>query len=134
MRIVFDLKTEVSPQLFALAPVAEFGHRVVLDLYPLTPVDPLMALLAEDRGEPQGDTRPPAPSAPNRAQLNRAARVRTSGSRARARSSIAIDPGHGGEDPGAIGPRGTYEKNVTLAIAKKLKRDDRRRAATCARC
>src|SRR5438552_3879655 len=45
LRIVLDLKTETRPQLFALQPVAEFGHRIVLDLYPLIPIDPLMAFL-----------------------------------------------------------------------------------------
>src|SRR5262249_17818708 len=50
LRVVFDLKVEPRPQVFALSPVAEFGHRIVLDLYPLTPVDPLMALLEEKQG------------------------------------------------------------------------------------
>src|ERR1700681_5011137 len=45
VRVVLELKGEVNPQLFALQPVADFGHRVVLDLYPLTPPDPLMTLL-----------------------------------------------------------------------------------------
>src|SRR6266540_1390621 len=49
LRVVIDLRTEVRPELFAVAPVAEYGHRVVLDLYPLTPVDPLAALLDEIR-------------------------------------------------------------------------------------
>src|SRR5207248_3253136 len=58
VRIVLDLKAQVNPQLFALSPVAEYGHRVVLDLYPVTPSDPLMVLLEETeraeraRGEP----------------------------------------------------------------------------------
>jgi N-acetylmuramoyl-L-alanine amidase len=55
LRIVFDLKTETRPQLFALQPVAGFGHRIVLDLYPLTPADPLMALLDEKRTVPGSD-------------------------------------------------------------------------------
>src|ERR1700687_5105829 len=50
VRLVLELKTEVNPQLFALQPVADFGHRVVLDLYPLTPPDPLMALLDFEQG------------------------------------------------------------------------------------
>ncbi len=67
LRVVFDLKTETRPQLFALKPVAEFGHRVVLDLYPLTPVDPLMALLEEKRDAPPAERdvrrRPAGPDA-----------------------------------------------------------------------
>src|SRR5271170_7305418 len=51
VRVVLDLKVEVNAQLFALNPVGEYGHRVVLDLYPLTPADPLMALLQGDHGE-----------------------------------------------------------------------------------
>ena len=117
LRIVFDLKTETRTQLFALQPVAGFGYRVVLDLYPLTPVDPLMALLDERRGAPG-----PAPQAGAVGQdYVKNARPEAS-AQDRRRITIAVDPGHGGEDPGAIGRRGTFEKNVTLAIGKKLKR------------
>jgi N-acetylmuramoyl-L-alanine amidase len=114
MRLVLDLKGEVKPDIFALAPVAEYGHRLVLDLYPPVPLDPLMALLESER---QKDKRLDASPAEPPAAQPEAAPSR-GGAR---RITIAIDPGHGGEDPGAIGPRGTYEKNVTLAIAKKLK-------------
>src|SRR6266853_449408 len=55
VRIVLELKTEVDPQLFALQPVADYGHRVVLDLYPLTPTDPLMALLDFEKGSTRDD-------------------------------------------------------------------------------
>ena len=115
LRIVFDLKTETRPQLFALQPVAEFGHRVVLDLYPMVPFDPLMAFLEE---------RAAAESKPSAAPSERApvAKPAPRSATSRRRITIAIDPGHGGEDPGAIGRRGTYEKNITLAIGKKLKR------------
>src|SRR5947207_4491167 len=78
LRVVLDLKEEVNAQVFALKPVAEFGYRLVVDLYPLTPLDPLMALLESERrrevaralvGEPRppeskppaSDSRPPAP-------------------------------------------------------------------------
>jgi len=119
LRIVFDLKSQTRTQVFGLKPVAEFGHRVVLDLYPLIPLDPLMALLKE-RGEPADvEVRPPVPSQERvpsakpdvRGPVNRR-RVIT----------VALDPGHGGEDPGAIGRRGTHEKDVTLAIGRKLRR------------
>src|SRR6202165_624942 len=62
VRLVLELKTEVDPQLFALQPVGDYGHRVVLDLYPLTPPDPLMALLDFEKGgtgDIAGDVRPP---------------------------------------------------------------------------
>ncbi|MEO8565139.1 MAG: N-acetylmuramoyl-L-alanine amidase [Betaproteobacteria bacterium] len=123
VRIVLDLKDEVQPQLFALTPVGEYGHRLVLDLYPLTPPDPLMALL-------EGDTKTGRPSAPGaeadkprlRDSDKTAPRDRPKALPATRRPIIvALDPGHGGEDPGAIGRRGTREKNVTLAIARKIR-------------
>jgi N-acetylmuramoyl-L-alanine amidase len=110
LRVVFDLRAEINPQLFELPPVAEFAHRLVLDLYPINPVDPLMALLERDDDRPAAAT--PAEPAPRQAPRARPPR----------RIVVAIDPGHGGEDPGAIGPRGTYEKHVALAISRKLKR------------
>jgi N-acetylmuramoyl-L-alanine amidase len=115
LRVVFDLRTVVNPQVFQLSPVAEFGHRLVLDLYPLNPIDPLMALLERDatRREPT-TTIAPAPAESSSRVAGRAKPPR--------RIVVAIDPGHGGEDPGAIGPRGTYEKHVVLAISRRLKR------------
>jgi N-acetylmuramoyl-L-alanine amidase len=121
LRIVFDLKTETRPQLFALKPVAEFGHRVVLDLYPLQPLDPLMALLEERREAAMPEPRPGS-GAPDRLPEGKPEAKPDAKSPGRRRITVALDPGHGGEDPGAIGRRGTYEKNVTLAIGKKLKR------------
>ena len=121
VRVVLELKTEVNPQLFALRPVADYGYRVVLDLYPLTPPDPLMALLnAEERST--RDAAPDAPPPDRFGPMDRGSSLNSSKPRPGLRRPIvvAIDPGHGGEDPGAVGPRGTYEKNVTLAIAKRL--------------
>ena len=122
LRIVLDLKTAVNPQLFALNPVGDYGYRVVLDLYPLTPPDPLMALLedVERAGRPDADASSPRPDAdkPARGEEQGKGAPRPGAKRP---IVVAIDPGHGGEDPGAIGRRGTYEKTVTLAIAKKLK-------------
>ena len=99
LRVVLDLKTEVNPQLFALKPVAEYGYRVVLDLYPLTPLDPLMALLEIERNE---GAREPA-SAESSADKPSAANDRAGKPPSRRRIVVAIDPGHGGEDPGAEG-------------------------------
>ena len=107
VRLVLDLKDEVVAQAFALKPVAEFGHRLVVDLIPVTPPDPLMALLESERAKPE-----PAPATRDVAAGRRDAARRI---------TVAIDPGHGGEDPGAIGRRGTYEKHVALAISRKLK-------------
>ncbi|HEX2824790.1 MAG TPA: N-acetylmuramoyl-L-alanine amidase [Burkholderiales bacterium] len=145
IRLVFDLKATVKPQVFSLAPVGQYSHRLVLDLYPLVPPDPLIAFLdryqsQKDGAAPSGDAAParpdsvatrmdtelpseppvtpagapvPAIAAPHPARKGRPASTRL--------LIVSIDAGHGGEDPGARGPRGTHEKDVTLAIAKKLK-------------
>jgi len=119
VRVVVDLKSDVKTDAFALQPFAEFGHRLVLDLYPLVPLDPLMALLEGDRAKDiAAANRAPEPAPPPRDRLPAA---RAEAKPRPRRITIAIDPGHGGEDPGAIGRRGTYEKNVVLAIARKLK-------------
>jgi len=119
VRVVLDLKGEVKADAFALQPFAEFGHRLVLDVYPLTPIDPLMALLEGERAkESAAPVRPPGSPVPSR---ERAPAPRPDAGPKPRRITIAIDPGHGGEDPGAIGRRGTYEKNVALAIGRKLK-------------
>ena len=115
LRLVLDLKEEVNPQVFALKPVAEFGYRLVVDLYPLTPVDPLMALLeSEQRREaarapvpetkPQ-DTRPPPPEVRLPVPESRAPvpesrpspRIDMPPKSAIRKITVAIDPGHGGE-------------------------------------
>ncbi len=131
LRVVLDLKSEVRPDVFALPPVGEYGHRLVLDVYPLVPLDPLMALLEserlkENRPVPQPSSRDPStPRDPLSAKEAEAARQPPREPEAPRLASrkltIAIDPGHGGEDPGAIGRKGTYEKDVVLAIARKLK-------------
>jgi N-acetylmuramoyl-L-alanine amidase len=120
LRVVLDLKTDVNPQLFALQPVGAYGYRVVLDLYPLTPIDPLMALLEAEAKRRPSEIAPQAPGEHKSAPSDRDKAAQEPAEPKR-RIIVAIDPGHGGEDPGAVGRRGTFEKNVTLAIAKKLK-------------
>jgi N-acetylmuramoyl-L-alanine amidase len=126
LRVVFDLKADVKPDLFALPPVGEFGHRLVLDLYPPVPMDPLMALLESERIKDRAATPPAVVEAPTDKLAGRApekgpAPARPEPKPAQRRITVAIDPGHGGEDPGAIGARGTLEKDVVLAISRKLK-------------
>ncbi len=115
VRLVFDLKDEIQPQVFTLGPVGEYRHRLVFDLHPTKSVDPIAELLRE--GTPAAE--PPAGAAPPPS----AAQPETDpGSLPLTRMvTIALDPGHGGEDPGAVGRSGNYEKNVVLAIARRLK-------------
>ena len=122
LRIVLDLKTEVSPQLFALMPFGDYGHRVVLDLYPLTPLDPLMTLLEFDRSSREGTDSAAVDKPSPTVERTTPAKPAKPAAPGRRPIIVAIDPGHGGEDPGAIGRRGTREKDVTLAIAQRLKR------------
>jgi N-acetylmuramoyl-L-alanine amidase len=120
IRLVLDLKTEVKPQAFTLKPIAEYGHRLVLDLYPVVPLDPLAALIEADgkaAREEQAAAPPPAPAAPA-ALPGAPATARPKVARL---ATIVIDPGHGGEDPGARGRLGSREKDVTLVIAQRLK-------------
>ncbi len=159
VRIVFDLKQAVAPQVFTLKPVADYQYRLVLDLYPKIAQDPLVAILnkqagpdvddplarildeisrnpatpqgPQDEGVPLARGQEPAPAlpvpqppalpatppaarpAPTPSAPSRTARKRM--------LTIALDPGHGGEDPGAIGRSGLREKDVVLRIARRLK-------------
>lgn len=116
LRLVFDLKSEVRPQAFRLAPIGDYGHRLVLDLYPTEAHDPLLAFLDKLDAEraaaatKSGDGSEHTAHAPPQSRKPAPRFI-----------IIAIDPGHGGEDPGAIGRGGTHEKDVTLAISRKLK-------------
>lgn len=146
VRLVIDLKQAVKPQQFALTPVAAYQHRLVFDLYPTEAPDPLLALIREkDAAEREAAqevqdalgefigrvdkplppvagagelprptppaTTPAPPPPPTAAQKDRINRL----------VIVAIDPGHGGEDPGAIGPSGLKEKDVVLQVALKLR-------------
>jgi N-acetylmuramoyl-L-alanine amidase len=109
-RVVLDLKAAVKPQVFTLRPIADYGHRLVLDLYPIVPPDPLAALIELD-GKIAGGTPQPGPAKGLPGAKPKVARLAT----------IVIDAGHGGEDPGARGRRGSHEKDITLMIARRLK-------------
>ena len=184
VRIVFDLKQAVQPQVFSLAPIAAYRHRLVLDLYPERPVDPMEALIAErlrdapragsdtavagiaprdqaTLGAPPPPTRTPPPGAdplgdlmaqqstrptppitsapplappptlppavataplkPAAPPLRSAPPTTATASRTDRIIIVALDPGHGGEDPGAIGPAGTREKDIVLQVAHRLR-------------
>jgi N-acetylmuramoyl-L-alanine amidase len=135
VRLVMELKTKVNPQVFELKPAGEYGHRLVLDVYPVNPPDPLMALL-EGRKDAVEAPRleqdfqiakkePEETSLKKAEKLPEAPEVHTSKKSGKPvvdrLVTVMLDPGHGGEDPGAIGQGGSYEKNVTLEVAKRLK-------------
>lgn len=145
VRLVLDLKQAIAPQVFTLKPIGEYKYRLVLDLYPKIAQDPLMAVLNMDTPEhpdplaevlenlamnspapvpsmpgqtlpkspPRSPARPPAPP-----PVASAPEPRGSGRPI----LIALDPGHGGEDPGAIGRNGTREKDIVLSIGRRLKK------------
>jgi N-acetylmuramoyl-L-alanine amidase len=189
VRMVFDLKGSVKPQVFTLGPIGSYKYRLVFDLYPAVAPDPLMELLAQsERKQEALDRSNPNPSAPPPATLSGPTptpaphagspdnpddffqKYAQNDSPAPSASvppvppvipkptvkprvpvappvvaqkddddgqytfaqpkqgtgttrllTVAIDPGHGGEDPGAIGGAGTYEKHIALDIAKKLR-------------
>lgn len=136
VRLVFDLKSEIKPQVFTLSPIGEYKYRFVIDLYPAVPLDPIAALIqkgdwfkelpqeappaaiAEAPKEPPAqvpapEKEPEPPAVAKNQQGNKLKLTRM--------VTITLDPGHGGEDPGAIGSRGNYEKNIVLSIARRLK-------------
>lgn len=151
VRIVLDLKQAAAPQIFTLSPVAAYKHRFVVDLHPVVEADPLLALVQEHSKAPaaarraeaaasavndaleeliQNIVRPPAPpvaaapapppvaAAPKPAP---APEPRGPAAAVDRLIVIALDPGHGGEDPGAVGPTGLKEKDVVLAVGLKLR-------------
>jgi N-acetylmuramoyl-L-alanine amidase len=115
VRLVFDLKEEIQPQVFALDPVGEYRHRLIFDLFPLNPVDPIADFLQKNLPAP--DQRPPAEVA----ATTKPGAIDDKPVTLTRMVTIALDPGHGGEDPGAVGRGGSYEKNVVLSIARRLK-------------
>ncbi|MCG6228262.1 N-acetylmuramoyl-L-alanine amidase [Vibrio furnissii] len=99
-RLVLELKRKSSPQLFKLAPTpgGQYGHRLVIDL-------PHAESASQPAAKPSSETK----VSRDASQLYGTADI-----------VVAIDAGHGGEDPGSIGPTRKYEKDVTLSVAKKL--------------
>jgi N-acetylmuramoyl-L-alanine amidase len=143
VRLVVDLKKPIRPQVFTLKPVGAYAHRLVFDLYPEQEDDPLQALISEKTGERKPAT-PPAPAAsgpaiatvdplgelmarqthkPPKSASTGAGEDRPpiTGNDTERLIIVALDPGHGGEDPGAIGPSGTREKDVVLRLAHMLR-------------
>jgi N-acetylmuramoyl-L-alanine amidase len=157
VRLVFDLKEEVKPQVFTLAPVGAYHHRLIFDLYPVRQPDLIAAMIekrewSNDAKAPLAAAAPeaaapappvPAPALPqpelvkpdvaaaapapkpehkpdNKPEHRPEAKP-AAPQKVLRMITIALDPGHGGEDPGASGRGGSREKDVVLAIAKRLK-------------
>lgn len=113
MRLVLDLKTAVKPSVFQLQPQGQYGHRLVVDLYPAQTGDAVASPVAQSQPDVAEQPTPakPAREAKDKSGTPQYARLIT----------VAIDAGHGGEDPGASGANGSHEKDITLALARKLK-------------
>ncbi|WP_295476828.1 N-acetylmuramoyl-L-alanine amidase [uncultured Sutterella sp.] len=149
LRLVMDLKTDVKPEVFLLKPFANYKYRLVFDVYPAHPRDAIGRILSgsedtSDAGDlinsgaaadPLGDvlaglTTPSSGGAKPQTGSSLPAKTAPSKPAQTAKSFakksdddtvvIVIDPGHGGEDPGAIGRRRTQEKTVVLQIARRL--------------
>lgn len=130
LRVVLELNREISPRHFTLPPNDQYGHRLVVDLeYPgesavENPIDPIEAMIRDQeimaqRANVQADAQVPVSQAAPPAE-QRPAEVQPAQAHPQRDIIIAIDPGHGGEDPGAIGPAGTREKDVVLEISRRL--------------
>lgn len=98
LRLVFDLKAMVKPRLVLLPPGDGMGYRLVVDL----PHDKAATLVAREVADPESKPK---------IQTGRTFRELV----------VAIDPGHGGKDPGAVGYRGTKEKHIVLDIGRRLR-------------
>ncbi|MFS2137301.1 N-acetylmuramoyl-L-alanine amidase [Duganella sp. Dugasp56] len=161
VRLVFDLKEEITPQVFTLPPAGNYKHRLIFDLYPVQPVDPIAAMIEKGDWSSDGkdkastaktemaplkpgeaDVAAAAPQPPKeqlealkpdtkadpRAELKNELKTAEAQSKANDKTgklvrmlTVVLDPGHGGEDPGASGKNGSREKDIVLAIAKRLK-------------
>ena len=149
VRVVIDLKTQIKPNIFMLQPAGQYNHRLVLDVYPLQ--DPILSVIDKSNkpvetvqpveSKPVAEVKPleskPAEPPPVIAEIKPEKPTETSvapetqvekpitnkpaTNKSGRLITIAIDAGHGGEDPGAQGANGSHEKDITLGIAKKLK-------------
>lgn len=114
LRIVLDLAHKVEYQTQTLGPNQGYPHRLVVDL-DYTASQEKQALIAAKQEQKQETKQTPAQQ-----QQAKASEVKQNKVLPRRDIVIAIDPGHGGQDPGAIGPRGTQEKDIVLSVAKRL--------------
>ena len=136
-RLVLELKSRSETAAFVLPPVGQYRHRLVIDLTPTNADDPIAEFLAKlaerettlERAAAEINVPPPAPE-PLKPMVPPVAVVVPKPPKIVTRPPlfthikpwvVVLDPGHGGEDPGAVGPAGTFEKDVVLAIARQTK-------------
>jgi N-acetylmuramoyl-L-alanine amidase len=131
VRIVLELRQPARPRSFTLAPAGQYGHRLVIDLYETASAPP--SKFGSNSLARTGPNTTAAAGPTPKARTGQTGKL-TAGSIAQAKTKksvtadkprmrdlvIAIDAGHGGDDTGAIGRNGTYEKDVALAIARRL--------------
>ena len=151
VRLVMDLKKEVRPEVFSLKPVANYKYRLIFDIYPIEEStdaiadviasldkkdepaqDPVKQLIAQNKPssadkDPKAAAQTPAQStAPKADDGKKQAAVKPKPAAKPASKKkdivVVVDAGHGGEDPGAVGKNKTYEKHITLSIAKRLEK------------
>lgn len=141
VRLVMDLKTDVKPEVFQLQPFANYKYRLVFDIYPVNPTDEISKLLAgreegsesdDDQDDPLGSLLaglgkepniPDDPETPTIAQTKPSTKPKVAPKKpkkSKHRLIVVVDPGHGGEDPGAIGRGRNQEKTVVLQIGRRL--------------
>lgn len=141
VRLVMDLKTDVKPEVFQLQPFANYKYRLVFDIYPVNPTDEISKLLAgreegsesdDDQDDPLGSLLaglgkepniPDDPETPTIAQTKPSTKPKVAPQKpkkSKHRLIVVVDPGHGGEDPGAIGRGRNQEKTVVLQIGRRL--------------
>ena len=141
VRLVMDLKTDVKPEVFQLQPFANYKYRLVFDIYPVNPTDEISKLLAgreegselvENPDDPLGSLiaglgkepeEPDEPEPPQVAQNHPSKPQKGTPKKPKEpkqRLIVVVDPGHGGEDPGAIGRGRNREKTVVLQIGRRL--------------
>lgn len=152
-RLVVELKGEVNPKVFILAPMGDYGNRLVVDLYPSADkqaanterqveqaiaqaVQPPLAdrpnldKSAAADAKPQPDKTTPDKPVADKATTDKPALPEKAAAADKPKKTgyirlitVAVDAGHGGEDPGATGANGSHEKNITLSVARRLKAD-----------
>ncbi|MEK9686335.1 MAG: N-acetylmuramoyl-L-alanine amidase [Methylophilaceae bacterium] len=122
VRIVVDLRHESKIKIFSLKPFKSYGHRLVVDVYhEEDEIAHLLKQLQAKAGGDQKDNSQKVEDEKTNLTTKEESKEEQPKDAEQAKIVVAIDAGHGGEDPGARGSSGTKEKDITLAIAKKLR-------------